>query len=92
MQAYSNNPGSSCNWLSELHVISGAWQWVKPAVHACRSEKAVGRTMKKAEVDEFTCFTCLHAPSSTDKFITACSAAAVMQLSIRVGGALHTTA
>jgi hypothetical protein len=29
----------------DLHVISGALKWVKPAVHACHSETALGCTV-----------------------------------------------
>jgi hypothetical protein len=34
------------------------------ALHACRSEPALGCTMREADRESFTCFTCLHAPSS----------------------------
>jgi hypothetical protein len=39
-------------------------------VHACRSEPALGCTMREAEMEKFTCFTCLHAPSSTNTNFT----------------------
>jgi hypothetical protein len=37
--------------------ISGALKWVKPAVHACRSETALGCTMREAGRESFTCCT-----------------------------------
>jgi hypothetical protein len=43
----------------DLHVIGGALHWVKPVVHACRSETALGCTMRLARRESFTSFTCL---------------------------------
>jgi hypothetical protein len=42
-------------------------------VHACRSETALGCTMREARRESFACSTCLHAPSSTDANCTYCS-------------------